>query len=54
MERIIYYIAIIIGSALGSYIPTLFGVGFLSLWSLFGSAIGALLFLYIAYKFVAT
>ena len=54
MQRFIYYIAIIFGSALGGYIPTFFGVEIFSLWSVFGSAIGALLFLYIAYKFVAS
>ena len=52
MEKAIYYIAIIVGTSLGSYIPTLFGVGWFSLWSVLGSVVGGLLFLYIAYKFM--
>jgi len=46
----IYYLAAFIGSALGGYIPTFFGVGLLSLWSIFWSATVALLFIYVAYK----
>lgn len=52
MERTIYYIALIVGTSLGSYLPTLFGVGFFSPWSILGSLIGGLLFLYFAYKFM--
>jgi uncharacterized membrane protein YeaQ/YmgE (transglycosylase-associated protein family) len=48
----IYYAAAIVGSIIGSYLPTLFGVGYLSLWSLFGSVIGALVFIYLAYRFL--
>lgn len=39
-----------IGSTLGGYIPTFFGAGFLSLWSVIGSFIGGVLGIWISYK----
>jgi hypothetical protein len=52
LSRLIYFIAITLGSVLGSWLPTLFGASFLSMWSLIGGGIGAFLFLYLAYKFI--
>jgi uncharacterized YccA/Bax inhibitor family protein len=43
-------LAVLIGSTIGSYIPILFGVSFLSYASLFVGGIGGLLGIYIAYK----
>lgn len=42
---------VIIGSVIGGYIPTLFGVDMFSMWSILGSGVGAILFLYLIYKF---
>jgi hypothetical protein len=40
----------IIGATVGSYVPILFGAGFLSMWSLFMGGVGGLLGTWIAYK----
>jgi len=41
---------LLIGSLIGGYIPSLFGAGFLSIWGLVGSTIGAILGLWITYR----
>jgi uncharacterized membrane protein YeaQ/YmgE (transglycosylase-associated protein family) len=48
-----YYIAIFVGSIVGGYLPALFGVGLLSLTSIFTSAVGAFIAIYLTYKFFA-
>ena len=43
-------IGMVIGSTIGGYIPTLFGVSFLSFWAIIGNTIGGIVGIYIAYK----
>ena len=43
-------LGMIVGSIIGGYLPVLFGASFLSMWSLFGSAVGGLLGIWIVYK----
>jgi hypothetical protein len=52
VQKTIYLIAITIGSGIGSYLPTLFGAGIFSLWSIVGGFVGAILALYLAYKYI--
>ncbi len=40
----------IIGSIIGGFIPSIFGVGIFSYWSAITSAIGALLGIWLGYK----
>ncbi|MCL4363620.1 hypothetical protein M1328_00065 [Patescibacteria group bacterium] len=40
----------IVGSIIGSYLPTLWGAGIFSYWSLFTSTVGGFLGIYIGYK----
>lgn len=44
------WIGVLVGSSIGGYIPILFGASFLSLWSLLGNTVGALLGIFLAYK----
>ena len=44
---------LLIGSLIGGCIPSLFGAGFLSMWGIIGSTVGAILGLWITYR-VAT
>ena len=46
----IYYMAAFVGSIIGSYIPTLWGAGFLSFSSILFSGIGGILGIIIVYK----
>lgn len=49
-NKSIYVGAVIVGSIVGGYIPSLFHASIFSLWSILGSAVVALLFLFIAVK----
>jgi len=40
----------IIGSTLGGYLPTLFGVGIFSGWDILSGLVGGILFIWIGYK----
>jgi uncharacterized membrane protein YeaQ/YmgE (transglycosylase-associated protein family) len=44
------WIGMVVGSYVGAYIPTLFGVDMFSGWSIFWSAVGAFAGLYLGYK----
>jgi hypothetical protein len=44
------WIAMIIGSSVGGWIPTLWGAGFLSMTSVVGSAVGGLAGIWVAYR----
>lgn len=48
--KALYWIGIFLGSSIGGYLPALFGQDLFSGWSIFGSAVGAFLGLYIAYR----
>jgi hypothetical protein len=43
-------IGMVVGSAIGGYVPALWGSGLLSYSSLFGNAIGGIIGIFIAYK----
>jgi hypothetical protein len=44
------WIGMFVGSTIGGYIPILFGASFLSLWSLLGNTVGAILGIVVVYK----
>ncbi len=46
----IIWFAVILGSTLGSYLPALFGAGWLSLWSIVLGTVGGLAGLWVGYK----
>lgn len=50
MSRSLTWVAIFVGSSVGSFIPELWGAGFLSVSSMVFSALGALAGLWFAYK----
>jgi uncharacterized membrane protein YeaQ/YmgE (transglycosylase-associated protein family) len=49
-SKAVYYLAAFIGSVIGSYIPRLWGAGFLSFSSVLFSAIGAIAGIVIVWK----
>jgi hypothetical protein len=51
MSKTIVYIGAIIGSILGSFIPLIWGAGFLSISSLIFSTAGALLGIFVVLKY---
>jgi hypothetical protein len=48
-KKIVWF-GMVIGSAIGSFIPTLWGAGFLSMWSVFFTAIGGAFGIWLAFK----
>jgi hypothetical protein len=46
----IYYLAVVIGSLVGAYLPAIVGVSLLSVTDVICSAIGAFVAVYITYK----
>lgn len=44
------WIGLFIGSTIGSYLPTLWGQGYFSLWSIILSAVGGLLGIWAGFK----
>jgi hypothetical protein len=44
------WIGLIVGSTAGGYVPTLFGVGLFSLWSVVGSTVGGVAGIVAGYK----
>jgi hypothetical protein len=49
-SKSLIYLGLFIGSTVGSYVPTLWGAGFLSFSSVICSAIGGILGIYIFFK----
>ena len=49
--KFMVFMGMIIGSIIGGYIPTFFGVGLMSYASVLFSGIGAILGIWIGYKF---
>jgi hypothetical protein len=47
---LLIWIGLSIGSTLGSYLPTIWGAGVFSFASLFGSALGGILGIWLGYK----
>jgi len=50
MEKKVFYIAGTLGTAVGGYIPLLFGADGLSLWSILSGGVGGILAIVLAYK----
>jgi uncharacterized membrane protein YeaQ/YmgE (transglycosylase-associated protein family) len=50
MEKKTLYIAGSVGTAVGGYIPILFGADGLSIWSILGGGVGGILAITIVYK----
>jgi len=46
----VFYIAGTLGTAVGGYIPLLFGADGLSLWSILSGGVGGILAIVLAYK----
>lgn len=44
---------VLLGSVIGGGIPSLFGAGLFSMWGVVGSTVGAILGLWIAYRFAS-
>jgi len=42
MSKTVIWIGVIVGSSLGGYVPSLFGVDVFSLWGLLGSTVGGI------------
>jgi len=52
MDKKFVMLGMIIGSVIGSYIPTLFGADIFSFYSIIFSALGAFLGIWVAFKFL--
>jgi len=51
-EKSIIMLGMFIGSSIGGYLPSLFGASLFSLWSVFSTAIGGIIGIYLAYKWL--
>lgn len=49
-SKTLVYLGMFIGSTIGGYLPTLFGAGLISFTSVFFSAVGGIIGVYIGYK----
>lgn len=49
-QKSLIYLLMFVGSSVGGYIPTLFGVNFLSAIPLITSAVGGIIGVYIGYR----
>jgi hypothetical protein len=52
-QKSLILIGLSIGSVIGGYLPTLFGADALSMWSILGSGVGAILGIYVIYKYTS-
>jgi len=52
MEKKAIYVGMIIGSVIGSYVPTWFGADFFSLSSIICGAVGGVLGIWLIFKFL--
>lgn len=52
MEKKMIMFGMIAGSLVGGYIPTLFGAGVFSMFSIITSAIGALIGIWLVFRFI--
>ncbi|MDP3941619.1 MAG: hypothetical protein Q8Q49_04915 [bacterium] len=48
--KTLVWLGVIIGSVMGQFVPTLFGISFLSAWAIVGSGIGGILGIIIGIK----
>ena len=49
-SRFVIMAALTVGSVVGSYLPTLWGAGFFSMWSVLLGGIGGLVGIWVGYK----
>ena len=49
-SRFLIMVTLTVGSVLGSYLPTLWGAGVFSMWSILLGAIGGLVGIWVGYK----
>lgn len=52
-SRLVVAIGMLIGLSLGSLVPSIFGVGALSFWSILGSFVGGVVGIYITARFTS-
>jgi hypothetical protein len=52
MDKKVIMLGMVFGSAIGGWLPTLFGAGFLSFSSIICSGIGGILGIWLTYKFL--
>ena len=50
MSKNLIWFGLFVGSSLGSYAPSLFGVDMFSLWSIVGSVVGGVAGIFAGYK----
>jgi len=50
MPKSLVWIGVSVGSLLGSWLPSLFGAGMLSLWGVFGGFVGAIVGIWVVFK----
>lgn len=51
-DKKIYYLAVFVGSAIGGYLPAIFGISLFSITDLLTGAVGAIIAIYITYKII--
>lgn len=49
-SKLLIYFGLFVCSGIGSYLPTLWGAGYFSLWSIIGSVVGGIVGIWIGYK----
>ena len=50
LPKVLIWIGLLVGSTAGGYVPTAFGVGLFSLWSVVGSVVGGVAGIFAGYK----
>ncbi len=50
MDKKIIYIGMVIGSVVGGYLPTIFGIGAFSITSVFCGGLGGIIGIWLAWK----
>jgi hypothetical protein len=51
-QKSLFMLAMVVGSTIGGYVPTLLGADSLSMTSLFGGAAGGVLGIWLVYRFL--
>jgi hypothetical protein len=51
-DKTTLYVAVIIGTTIGGFVPAVFGAGLLSMWGIIGSTVGGILALWLAWKYL--
>jgi hypothetical protein len=53
MDKKVVMLGMVIGSTIGGYVPTFFGVDAFSLWSIFWGGVGGIVGIWLSFKLVA-